>query len=642
MASYKWARGVSGTWNTAADWLPNAVPNDPAADVVIDAAPAGSDNFYNVIIASGTNETVRSLDLAGSNIGLEVDGTLTFAPGSAGALGREFQSSPLTINNGTIVNAGMMFSFIQTKGNVLFTGGNPIYIAWELQVVSGTATIDTASIGQYDAAHHTLFDGVFDALGAGRTVNFGGKLGGLAVDIETLTGPKPTPTQSYWTQLTYDDPGSQINEWNGTSYVPVESTLKLIENAAYVTVTNGRGYTTANALTIGKDGVFEQAGGTLSTGGLTLLAGGLLIGGVSTTTSNPSTGQVSVTGAVANNGRIVAEGPGLVFHDAITGTGQITFNRVGALPGFGTPVGAAVAGRLEVGAVGSGQTVAMIGGDTLVLDAPAAFAGVVSGFATTDTIVVDSATAVTSATYAAGGNGAGTLTLSNGTATLGTIALTGDFTGQSFRVTAGAAANSYNLAVAATPPPISNFLLTNTTTGVASTAAGETYTGPVNGLRNQYIYLGTDNLNITAATPNAFIRTGSGTDAIDVSRVGGANVLDGSTGSNYLVGGIGNDTFFVDDRVAAADIWSTVVNFHKGDAATIFGVTSSAFAFDWEDNQGAAGATGLTLHATAPGKPVASITLAGYTKADLGNGNLGISFSSDTTGMNSYMYIHGT
>jgi len=452
MTKFSWNKGVAGDWNAAANWLDNAVPNDPAADVVVGAAPVGSPGYYAVKIAAGTNDTVNSLDLASSTIGLEIDGTLTFAPGSAGALGREFQSSTVMINNGAVVNAGQVFAYVQTTGNVLFTGSNPIYLGWELQVVSGTATIDTASIGQYDAAHHTLFDGAFDALGTGRTVNFGGKLGGLAVDIETLTGPKPTPTQSYWTQLTYDDPGSQINEWNGTSYVPVESTLKLIENAAYVTVTNGRGYATANALTIGKDGVFEQAGGTLSTGGLTLLAGGLLIGGVSTSGSNSSTGQVSVTGAVANNGRIVAEGPGLVFHDAITGTGQITFNRVGALPGFGTPVGAAVAGRLEVGAVGSGQTVAMIGGDTLVLDAPAAFAGVVSGFATTDTIVVDSATAVTSATYAAGGNGAGTLTLSNGTATLGTIALTGSFAAGAFQVTAGTAANSYNLTVTSDVP----------------------------------------------------------------------------------------------------------------------------------------------------------------------------------------------
>ena len=122
--------------------------------------------------------------------------------------------------------------------------------------------------------------------------------------------------------------------------------------------------------------------------------------------------------------------------------------------------------------------------------------------------------------------------------------------------------------------------------------------------------------------------------------MGGNNVLDGSTGSNFLVGGAGSDTFFVDDRAAAADIWSTVVNFHSGDDATIFGVTPSDFALDWQDGQGAAGSTGLTLHATAPGKPVASITLAGYAKADLG-GRLAVSFGNDQGTGGAYVYIHG-
>jgi hypothetical protein len=39
----------------------------------------------------------------------------------------------------------------------------------------------------------------------------------------------------------------------------------------------------------------------------------------------------------------------------------------------------------------------------------------------------------------------------------------------------------------------------------------------------------------------------------------GNNVLDGSTGSNFLVGGSGHDTFFIDDRAATSDIWSTWV-----------------------------------------------------------------------------------
>ncbi len=147
-------------------------------------------------------------------------------------------------------------------------------------------------------------------------------------------------------------------------------------------------------------------------------------------------------------------------------------------------------------------------------------------------------------------------------------------------------------------------------------------------------------MNITAVTPSSFIRGGPGTDAIDVSRAGGTNVLDGSTGSNFLVGGTGNDTFFVDDRAAGADIWSTVVNFHAGDAVTIFGVTSTGFVLDYEDGQGAAGATGLTLHALASGKPIASMTLAGYSKADMDSGRLGVSFGTEPNG-DAYMFIKG-
>jgi len=446
MATFNWNKTVSGDWNVAANWLENAIPNDLTADVSIPLAPAGSSGPYKITIAAGASDTVHSLDL---NSDLEVDGTLTFAPGSTGALGYETGNSTLLMNGGKIVNAGLMFASIHTTGDVLFTGSNPIYIAWELQVVSGTATVDTASIGEYTGAQHLLFDGIFEALGAGRVINLGGKGGGLAVDVETLSGPKSVVTNNYWTQLIYDDPGSQINEWTGTSYVSIESTLKLIQNAAYVTVTGGRNYTTTGTLTIGKDGVFEQAGGTLSTGGLSVLSGGLLIGGDSLTGAHPSTGRVVVTGAVTNNGQIAAEGPGLAFRDAITGTGAITFNRTAALPGFNTPIGPAAPGTLEVGSVGAGQTVTMIGSDTLILDNSAGFAGTLSGFAATDTITVDSATAVTGITYLAGGNGLGTLTFNGGAAVLGSLTLAGNYAGASFTVAPGTVSGSYNVNVLA-------------------------------------------------------------------------------------------------------------------------------------------------------------------------------------------------
>ena len=183
------------------------------------------------------------------------------------------------------------------------------------------------------------------------------------------------------------------------------------------------------------------------------------------------------------------------------------------------------------------------------------------------------------------------------------------------------------------PPPLS---VEDTTLSQALTPSTQVYTGPVAGIQEQYINASSDGLNITASTQNWFIHSGSGEDAITVSS--GTNVLDGGTGSNFLTGGSGTDTFFVDDRNASADIWSTVNNFHAGDAATIWGVTRQDYSLDWVDGQGAVGYTGLTLHATAPGAPTASLTLVGFTQSDLNDGRLSVSYGSSNG--SSYMYVH--
>ena len=177
----------------------------------------------------------------------------------------------------------------------------------------------------------------------------------------------------------------------------------------------------------------------------------------------------------------------------------------------------------------------------------------------------------------------------------------------------------------------------NTTTGRPISATAQAYPGPVADLREQYVNITPDSLNISVSTPNWFIHSGSGNDAIAASS--GINVLDGGTGSNFLTGGSGTDTFFVDDRGPTADIWSTVSGFHAGDAATIWGVTPQDFSLTWVDGQGAAGYTGLTLHATSAGKPTASLTLAGFSQADLTSGRLSVSFG--TVGGSAYMYVHG-
>lgn len=116
------------------------------------------------------------------------------------------------------------------------------------------------------------------------------------------------------------------------------------------------------------------------------------------------------------------------------------------------------------------------------------------------------------------------------------------------------------------------------------------------------------------------------------------NVVDGGTGSNFLSGGTGTDTFFVDARGAVQDTWSTVTRFHSGDAATLWGVSPSATMINWSDGGGATGYTGLTLHASAAGQPTASITLAGFSQADLASGRLTTSFGHNGGG--DYLYLH--
>jgi len=195
------------------------------------------------------------------------------------------------------------------------------------------------------------------------------------------------------------------------------------------------------------------------------------------------------------------------------------------------------------------------------------------------------------------------------------------------------------------PPPASNFLIENQSNHQQSNAQGDNYTGLLHSLDWQLIMASSDNLNITAMVPNVFMKSGSGFDALDVSHVNGNNVLDGSTGSNFLVGGTGHDVFFLDDRNLVSDVYSTVVNFHAGDDITVWGVNSTAFKVSTENNQGAVNAKGLTYHFTATSKPTASVVIAGFSSSDLTNGRLTASYgrTNDSPGQpgTQYLNIHG-
>ncbi len=195
-------------------------------------------------------------------------------------------------------------------------------------------------------------------------------------------------------------------------------------------------------------------------------------------------------------------------------------------------------------------------------------------------------------------------------------------------------------------PKNCNFAVHDNNVDASFVARGNAYAGPVAGLANQLVIptdfatLTNDNICISAMTPNVFIHSGNGDDAIDVSHVNGNNVMDGGGGSNFLVGGSGDDTFYVDARNQTSPIWTTAVNFHSGDFFTEWGVDRSDFQIQYCDNLGANGYKGLTLIATSPTGQVATVTLAGFSTADLSSGKLSIADGFDTHGGGTYLYIH--
>ena len=151
--------------------------------------------------------------------------------------------------------------------------------------------------------------------------------------------------------------------------------------------------------------------------------------------------------------------------------------------------------------------------------------------------------------------------------------------------------------------------------GQQTTLVGEQYDGPVSYLQSQLIYDSADPAVIVAHTDNAFIKSFSGFCAIQVA--GGRNVVDAGPGSNFIVGGTGDDTFFLNGSQGAVT-WDTITGFHAGDTVTMFGFHAGTSSFAWTDAEGAAGYTGRTIHADLPGTGgiTASLTFAGTTAAD--------------------------
>jgi hypothetical protein len=261
------------------------------------------------------------------------------------------------------------------------------------------------------------------------------------------------------------------------------------------------------------------------------------------------------------------------------------------------------------------------GNAALEIGTPASFQGTVSGFVSSDFIRLDNAPS-TGLVYTPTGAHAGTLTLNNNGTTTASLNLIGDYQTSDFSINNTDLGGGQTLTTIRTSTPIGagNFKFTDTELNLSGADTGTIYTGPVAGLQKQFLWGSDDNAAISTTAQNVFVKGGSGSDALAVS--GGQNVLDGGGGSNFLVGGKGagsQDTFFVDGRGGVVT-WSTIVNFHLGDQATIFGFHAGISTLPFTDDDGVQGFTGITAHSELNGAGTgvnASMTFAGIDRATM-------------------------
>lgn len=141
------------------------------------------------------------------------------------------------------------------------------------------------------------------------------------------------------------------------------------------------------------------------------------------------------------------------------------------------------------------------------------------------------------------------------------------------------------------------------------------YSGPVAGLRNQF--LGTASDEAVIGSPQGdFLNLLGGSDAAQGG--GGDDVLDGGVGSNFLTGGAGTDTFYIDGRGDGVT-WSTVTDLQPEEWAIAWGWTDAVSKLTWEDLAGAAGYQGATarLDLDGNGGTDLSLTFSGQTPGGL-------------------------
>ncbi len=325
----------SYAWTDSTIWTPAAVPNSPDADVIIPTVTKNGSTFF-ATIGLGTNTAIHSLSL--TNNTLQLGGASLSVGGDINLL----SGSDLRIDTGAILTAASL-----SNGRDLTGSASQITISGTL---SNTGNISGSS-GLVITAQQLNNTGTIEGGVGGLTVNVTGS--GFAGTLTGGTYRSGGDSGSFNSTLRLNFGGVIINDAanivihgseilsfdpGSSSYVPIESTLSLIDasgslllgNKAYdwtaltdnglITVRDQGILNTPQLTVIGDLSLFD---GTVATSHLVIASGGRVEGGG------------TINGSVDNSGVIIAE----VQTASLQSVGLITIN--GAVSG---------AGKLEIAA----------------------------------------------------------------------------------------------------------------------------------------------------------------------------------------------------------------------------------------------------------------------------------------------------
>ena len=372
--------------------------------------------------------------------GLTTVGTLVFAgtytgsqfqiqsSGGGSSTSITYAASPSTAS-GTQISAGNdAYSWTNTNGGIWTATGN-----WT-DTTTGKAATAAPGVGDAVVVQDTLLNAKT------QIISGSGSAASLAVST-FLTSTVFTGTITVAGGFSVSN-GTGVTLSNGAAFsmgnLNAYGQLLITGASATVTGVGGGtevvgGLTVANGATFAARGLFDLTGGTVGVDSTSIMEVGSA-GGAATGAMTIDTGQ---TASAESNAKIAAN---LIVN------GVMIIN-AGTISGFGGSIGTITgSGTVEIGrGIGSAK-LTLQSADSALLQFYNGFnaspgtlevqgplpTGMISGFTVGDSIQMDQT--VTNVSFSQTSGTQGTLTLKNGSATVGSLALLGDFTGNAFRL----------------------------------------------------------------------------------------------------------------------------------------------------------------------------------------------------------------